>query len=238
MYVCVCVFVSVCVCMTCLGELSDELSACTCAYQFVSVCVCMCVCVCVCVCACVCGFVWVHVNMSLRAAYVFYVCVTKPQVISPPSPSPSSNYTSAPILLKTNNPVTLAIISPNPYAISHLTEIIREMCNYQKTIIILEGNVTSDYKILIPKGLGKKKKKNHRRPADVYVGCSFIYMRVFFYGTELYHPATFLTWITKQYIFFSELSRMDLTPFGKELFICQRHISFLAHIQAITYDSS
>ena len=83
---------------------------------------------------------------------------------SPPSPSPSSNYTSAPPsnytsappLLKTNNPVTLAIISPNPYAISHLTEIIREMCNYQKTIIILEGNVTSNCKILISKILFQK----------------------------------------------------------------------------------
>ena len=148
---------------------------------------------------------------------------------SPPSPSPSSNYTSAPPLLKTNNPVTLAIISPNPYAISHLTEI-REMCNYQKTIIILEGNVTSNCKILIPKflfqkGLGptkiKNKKfiKNHRRPADFYVGCYFISMRVFFYGTELYHPVTFLTWIIKKHCFFSELSRMDLTPFGKELLI-------------------
>ena len=73
-----------------------------------------------------------------------------------PSPSPSSNYTSAPPLLKTNNPVTLAIISPNPYAISHLTEIIREMCNYQKTIIILEGNVTSNCKMLISKFLFQK----------------------------------------------------------------------------------
>ena len=90
---------------------------------------------------------------------------------SPPSPSPSSNYTSAPPLLKTNNPVTLAIISPNPYAISHLTEIIREMCNYQKTIIILEGNVTSNCKILISKflfqkGLGPTKikiKKIHKK---------------------------------------------------------------------------
>ena len=106
---------------------------------------------------------------------MFYVCVTKPQVIFP-----SSNYTSAPPLLKANNPVTLAIISPNPYAISHLTEIIKEMCNYQKTIIILKGNVTSDCKILIPKvlfqkGLGPKNNKNkkfiknHRRPADFYV---------------------------------------------------------------------
>ena len=131
---------------------------------------------------------------------------------SPPSPSPSSNYTSAPPLLKTNNPVTLAIISPNPYAISHLTEIIREMCNYQKTIIILEGNVTSNCKILISKilfqkGLGptkikiKKFIKNHRRPADLYVWCYFISMRVFFYGTELYHPATFLTWIIKKHRF-------------------------------------
>ena len=132
---------------------------------------------------------------------------------SPPSPnSPSSNYTSAPPLLKTNNPVTLAIISPNPYAISHLTEIIREMCNYQKTILILEGNVTSNCKILIlkflfQKGLGptkikiKKFIKNHRRPADFYVWCYFISMRVFFYGTELYHPATFLTWIIKKHRF-------------------------------------
>ena len=129
-----------------------------------------------------------------------------------PSPSPSSNYTSAPPLLKTNNPVTLAIISPNPYAISHLTEIIREMCNYQKTIIILEGNVTSNCKMLISKflfqkGLGptkikfKKIIKNHRRPADFYVWCYFISMRVFFYGTELYHPATFLTWIIKKHCF-------------------------------------
>ena len=81
---------------------------------------------------------------------------------SPPSPSPSSNYNSAPPLLKTNNPVTLAIISPNPYAISHLTEIIREMCNYQKTIIILEGNVTSncknfDFKNFVPKGVRSNK---------------------------------------------------------------------------------
>ena len=118
---------------------------------------------------------------------------------SPPSRSPSSNYTSAPPFLKTNNPVTMAIISPNPYAISHLTEIIKEMCNYQKTIIILEGNVTSDCKMLIPKGVKssfvpkgvrsttttttttrttttqktKQKNqnfiKNYRRPADLYV---------------------------------------------------------------------
>ena len=139
---------------------------------------------------------------------------------------PPSNYTSAPPLLKTNNPVTLAIISPNPYAISHLREIIREMCNYQKTIIILEGNVTSNCKILISKilfqkGLGptkikiKKFIKNHRRPADLYVWCYFISMRVFFHGTELYHPATFQTWIIKKHRFFSELSRMDLTPFWK-----------------------
>ena len=143
---------------------------------------------------------------------MIYVCVTKPQVIFPSLSFPSSNYTSAPPLLKANNPVTLAIISPNPYAISHLTEIIKEMCNYQKTIIILKGNVTSDCKILIPivlfqKGLGpkniKNKKfiKNHRRPADFYVRWYFISMRVFFYGTELYHPTTFLTWIIKKHHF-------------------------------------
>ena len=126
---------------------------------------------------------------------------------SPPSPSPSSNYTSAPPLLKTNNPVTLAIISPNPYAISHLTEIISEMCNYQKTIIILEGNVTSNCKILISKilfqkGLGPTKKtKKTKQTKYFYVWCYFISMRVFFYGTELYHPATFLTWIIKKHRF-------------------------------------
>ena len=146
MYVCV-VCVCVCVCALVSTTLYVCVRACVCMYVcicvFVSVCVRVCALVCVCMYVCVCVFVsvsvcvcvWivlVHVNMSVRAAYVLYVCVTKPQVISPPSPSPSSNYTSAPPLLKTNNPVTLAIISPNPYTISHLTEIIREMCNYQK----------------------------------------------------------------------------------------------------------
>ena len=46
------------------------------------------------------------------------------------------------------------------------------MCNYQKTIIILEGNGTSDCKVFIPKvlfqkGLGpttkKTKKTNHKK---------------------------------------------------------------------------
>ena len=171
------------------------------------------VCACVCACArmCVCVCVWICLSaceyVCASRVCVLYMCGSQNhKSFSPPSPSPSSNYTSAPPLLKTNNPVTLAIISPNSYVISHLTEIIREMCNYQKTIIILEGNVTSNYKILIlkflfQKGLGptkikiKKFIKNHRRPSDFYVWCYFISMKVSFYGTELYHPATFLTWI-------------------------------------------
>ena len=179
----------------------------------------MCVCVWICLSACeyVCACRVCEYVCACRGAGAAYVraalCGSQNhKSFSPPSPSPSSNYTSAPLLLKTNNPVTLAIISPNPYAISHLTEIIREMCNYQKTIIILEGNVTSNCKILISKilfqkGLGPTKIKikkfitNHRRPADCYVWCYFISMRVFFYGTKLYHPATFLTWIIKKHRF-------------------------------------
>ena len=69
-------------------------------------------------------------------------------------------------------------------AISHLTEIIKEMRNYQKTIIILEGNVTSDCKHFIPKGVRsiflvlekEKKDNNNRRPGD--------FMRVIFYFYE------------------------------------------------------
>ena len=120
------VYVCVCVCMR------VRVSVCMCVYMRARVCVCVCVCVWICLSAC----------EYVCASRVCVLCVGhKTTSFSPPSPSPSSNYTSAPPLLKMNNPVTLAIISPNPYTISHLTEIIREMCNYQKTIIILEGNV-------------------------------------------------------------------------------------------------
>ena len=46
---------------------------------------------------------------------------------------------------------------------------------------------------------------------------------------ELYHPATFLTWIIKKTSFFSELSRMDLTPFGKEFFIYVLRYTFVQY---------
>ena len=119
--------------------------------------VCVCVCVCVCVRACVCVDLFECMWICLCEPRMCSMCASQNhKSFSPPSPSPSSNYTSAPPLLKTNNLVTLAIISPNSYAISHLTEIIREKCNYQKTIIILEGYVTSDCKILIPKVLFQK----------------------------------------------------------------------------------
>ena len=109
-------------------------------YLCASVCVHVCLCVPMCVCA---------VNMSVRVSRVCVLCVRSCKLKSykitshlvPPSPTPSSDYTSAPPLLETNNPVTMAIISPNPNARPHLTEIIKEILNYPKTIIILEGDV-------------------------------------------------------------------------------------------------
>ena len=152
--------------------------------------------------------------MSVRAAYVFYVWVTKPQVIFPlPLLPPPLIILLRPPLLKTNNPVTLAIISPKPLCNITSDRIIREMCNYQKTIIILEGNVTSncpnfDFKIFVPKGVRsnkililKKSLKITEGPQIFMYGAKFISMRAFFYGTELYHPATFLTWIIKKHRF-------------------------------------
>ena len=158
-YVCVCVCVCVCVrphIMTCLSELTDELRCMlVCVHKFVYVCVCMCTYMFVYVCICLCACEYVCVSR------ICVLCVRSCKVTSykttchfvPPSPTPFPNYPSSPPLMKTNNPATLAIISPNPNALSHLTEIIKKMCNYQKTIIILEGNVTSDCKCLIPKGV-------------------------------------------------------------------------------------
>ena len=120
-------------------------------------CVCVCVCVCrsACVCVCVCGCMYVSACTTLSVRSPRYVCIYV--CLKTTSHFPHPLLTSAAPLLKTNTPFTLAIISPNPYAISHLTEIIKEMCNYQKKIIILEGNVTSDCKMLIPKVLFQKR---------------------------------------------------------------------------------
>ena len=198
MYVCVCVFVSECVCVC----------VCVCAdhdmfgwiiwwterlYVCIQVCICLRLYVYVCVCVCVCVCVW-----GGDLFECMWICLCEPRMcsmcasqnhksFSPPSPSPcraSSNYTSA----KTNNHVTLAIISPNPYAISHLTEIIREICNYQKNnnnfgrhrYIWLH---TFDSKILFQKGLGQKKKKTLKIHKNSQKARRFL-CRVLFYFYE------------------------------------------------------
>ena len=121
---------------------SNELSACTCAYKFaiclrmysMYVCVCVstvqCVCVCVCMLLCMCVHevskcVCTRACVCVDNLNCMWICLCEPRIqfyavghkTTSHFPLPLLSilrlYTSAPPLLKTNNPVTLAIISPN-----------------------------------------------------------------------------------------------------------------------------
>ena len=238
MYVCVCVFVSECVCV-CMYVCA---CVCVCVYRswhvwvnFLMNCVLVCVhtslylcasvCVCVRVCMCVrararaCVWICLSAREYVCVCRVYVLCVRHKTTSHFPLP-----LLPPPLIIFLPRPFWRRIIlSPWQSSVQTLMQYhiwqksLNKMCSYQKTIIILKGNVTSDCNIWIPKGVrsqNKKKKKNswtnYRRPAYFYVGWYFISLRVFFYGMELYHPATLLTRINKKTLFFSELSRMDL----------------------------